>query len=414
LNPPPSDFAGRRVLIAGAGIGGLAAALCFQQRRWHVTVLEQAEYLRSVGAGIQLSPNAMKVLRALGLEAEIIRAGFVPEALELRLGESGFKLIRMPINETDAAGRMRWSAPYIHIHRAELQRVLAEALHERAPGSLQLSARFSRYEQDGTGIRALLEDGTSRSADVLVGADGVHSVLQAQMLGKTPAAFTGNVAWRAVVPMQALGGNVPPPTACAWLGKGRHAVTYRLSRGPDALANLVAVVEQSGWQDESWTAEGTREEALKDFAGWHPVVRKLIENAETLNRWALFDRPPLARWSDGRAVLMGDAAHPMLPFVAQGAAMAIEDAFVLAQSFEGQKSAAASLQTFEAQRHVRTTRVQKASRDNARLFHLDSPVDRLKAYGLMWLAGRVAPAAGLARNDWIYSHDVTAGSALEA
>ena len=390
-------------LIAGGGIGGLTAALCLRAHGWDVTVLEKAPDLAEVGAGLQLSPNAMKVFEALGLDGTLAATGFTPEGIEVRMGESGMRLLHAPLGKTAVD---RWGSPYLHIHRADLLDCLAQQLDSRAPGALRLGTAVTRYGQDGAGVTAVLETGETLSGDVLIGADGIHSAIRACMLGPDKPAFTGNVAWRAVVPVDRLGADTPPPVACAWMGRGKHAVTYCLRGG--ALANLVAVVERDDWTTESWTEAGTREEALADFTGWHPIITRLIEEADGLFRWALFDRPPLTTWTDGRVALMGDAAHPMLPFMAQGAAMAIEDAWAMAACLCGDTDVPGALTAYQARRHARATAVQTGSRANAKTFHQRTALGRLKTYGPMWLAGRIAPSIGLMRQDWVYGYDVVA------
>ncbi len=393
------------VLIAGAGIGGLGAALCALHFGHRVTVVERADKLREVGAGIQLPPNAMRVFRALGLEPGIARNAFAPEAIEARMGETGRTLFDIPLGE---AAKDRWGAPYLHIHRADYIAALRSALEARAPGSLQLGAGLADYRQTERGVEAVLDSGEVLHADLLIGADGIRSAVRKRMLGPDAPVFTGNVAWRAVVPVSALGEQAPRPTACAWMGRGRHAVTYRLRRG--ALANFVGVVERSDWTREGWSEPGERADALSDFAGWHPTVTTLLERVPdgALHRWALYDRAPLPRWTDGAVALLGDAAHPMLPFLAQGAAMAVEDAWVLARALSVPgRGVADSLRAYQAERLPRTTAVQAGSRANMGTFHQRTAWGRLSTYGPMWLAGRLAPTLVHRRMDWIYGHDVT-------
>lgn len=391
-----------KAIVAGGGIGGLTAALCLNHFGWDVQVLEAASELGEVGAGIQLSPNAMKVYRALGLDHALDVVGFRPEALEIRMGLSGMGLVRAPLGRPAEA---RWGAPYLHIHRADLVRVLAEALEVRAPGAVQLGTRLMGYEiQAGSGVSVTCDHEAAEQGDMLVGADGIHSVVRAQMLGPDKPVFTGNVAWRSVVPVEILGEDAPDPVVCAWMGRGKHAVTYRVRGG--RLANLVAVVERDDWTGESWTEPGSRDDALSDFEGWHPTITRLLEESDALYRWALFDRPPLAHWTDGPVALLGDAAHPMLPFMAQGAAMAIEDGWALAACVSSGKDVDAGLRAYQALRYARASRVQAGSRANATLFHQQTALGRLLNYGPMWLAGRVSPAVALGRQDPVYSYDI--------
>lgn len=390
------------ILIAGGGIGGLTAALALERFGHSVRVVEQAGVIQEVGAGLQISPNGMHVLNALGLSARVMRDAYRPEGIEMRLGRSGRVVFDVPLRRK---GEGRWGADYVHLHRADLIEALKDMLLERAPDALLLGRQVDRYEQAGDRVKLHLVGGEVLEADLLVGADGIHSVIRAQMLGTDAARFTGNVAWRATVAMTELGDVVPPPTACAWVGSKRHAVTYRLRRG--SIANFVGVVERRDWQVESWAETGQREDALHDFRRWNPVITRLIERADVLHRWALFDRAPLTAWHDGRVVLLGDACHPMLPFLAQGAVMSIEDAYVLAASLKGEDNVEAALGTYEARRKPRTTKVQANARSNAKLFHRAGPVGSLTTFGPMAIGARLAPELVKSRLDWIYGHDVT-------
>ncbi len=394
----------RTAIICGAGIGGLCTALALHARGWSVRVIEQTKTLREVGAGLQLSPNACKVLAALNVLPALRAQAFQPHALEMRLGRTGQRIFHIPI---DAHSTAHWGAPYLHMHRADLLNVLVAALQHRAPGALQLDAQLQHIEHTAHGVQLELADGSSLEADLLIGADGIHSRLRELLFGPDQAHFTGHVAWRAVVPITALGKHAPPPTACVWTGRGKHAVTYRLRSG--TLANLVGVVEHRHWSRESWTQRGETAEALNDFAGWHPHVTTLIEHADQPLRWALFDRPPLTRWHHRHCVLLGDACHPMLPFLAQGAAMAIEDAWVLAHSLDMPVDLPQALSHYQNLRQPRAGRVQSASRRNARLFHRPAP-----AYWPLWLLARLWPGFIHTRQDWLYRHDVTTQTSLNS
>ncbi len=391
-----------KLIISGGGIAGLTAALCALHFGHQVTVLERAPALAEIGAGIQLPPNAMKVFEALGLGDALDAIAFQPTAIEARMGVSGRELFNIPLAEAAVA---RWGAPYLHIYRADYIDVLATALQAQNPLAIKLGANVTGYRQTADAVYAQLADGTEISGDVLLAADGIHSPLRAQMLGDEKPIFTGNVAWRATVPMEVLGEDAPRPTACAWMGAGKHCVTYRLRRGE--LANFVGVVERDDWTKESWTERGTKADALADFEGWHPTIRRILSEAKELYRWALFDRAPLQTWIDGRVALLGDAAHPMLPFMAQGAAMAVEDAWVVAQSLSDKADATDALQHYQSVRYQRTAHVQAGSRANAKTFHRRTSLGKLATYGPMYLAGKFAPSIIHARQDRLYGHDVT-------
>ncbi|MEM7491789.1 MAG: FAD-dependent monooxygenase [Pseudomonadota bacterium] len=394
-----------RVLVAGGGIGGLTAALCFANRGAQVVVFEQAKAFTDVGAGLQLSPNAMKVLIWLGLGSAIEGAGFAPEFAEMRMGESGQTVFKFPLGDGKSSEK-RWGAPYRHIHRADFVQVLHTALQQFDCVDLVNAEAADSYEQDGERLTLKLNSGRVEHGDCIVAADGIHSAIREHMLGPDQPRFTGNIAWRGIAPMEALGEMLPDPNATIWLGRGKHVVTYRLRGG--TVANFVGVVETSNWYGEGWYEEGTRDDAFADFKGWHPIVRSLIEAAPQLFKWGLFDRPRLERWVDGRVALLGDAAHPMLPFMAQGAGQAIEDAFILAREVMEGGPTDEALKRYEGIRKPRATRVQDVSRGNATLFHHRSAARRFATYGPMWMAGKLAPRAIMAQQDWLYGYDPVA------
>ena len=394
-----------KVLIAGGGIGGLTAALCCHHFGHDVTVFEQASELTEIGAGLQVPPNAMKVFEALGIDKAIAQKAFRPHAIEARMGVSGRSIFTIPLGQS--AAKM-WDSDYLHIHRADFIDTLKLALLSRIPNGLQLGAAVTGFNQGPETVKVRLSDGRDISGDVLVGADGIKSVIRETMFGPDAPVFTGNVAWRVVVPITALSSHPPNPTACVWMGRGRHGVTYRL-RGGD-WANFVGVVESKDWTQEGWTEKGNPEDALKDFEGWHPTITDIIKSAapDSLYRWALYDRAPLESWTQGRTALLGDAAHPMLPFMAQGAAMAVEDSWVLARELsQSERSAAQSLRAYHNIRSARTAKAQATSRANMSRFHQRTLLGKLATYGPMWLAGKIAPKAVHKRMDWLYKFDVT-------
>lgn len=392
-----------KVLIVGGGIGGLTAALCCHHFGHEVTVYEKSAVMSEVGAGLQVSPNAMKVFTALGLEKQISENSFSPEKIEARLGVSGRHIFSIPLAQH---ALKKWGGPYLHIHRADYIAALKSALEGRQPGAIETNAEVLSYSQNSETASLHLTDGRKFTGDVVIAADGIKSVIRTAMLGEDKPDFTGNVAWRAVVETAVLE-HPPNPTACVWMGAGRHAVTYRLDQGK--LVNFVGVVERDDWTRESWTERGNKQDALDDFKGWHPTLSAVLEaaNKTSLYRWALFDRKPLTRWTDGRVALLGDAAHPMLPFLAQGAAMAVEDAWAVAALLSvSERSAALSLTQYQAGRLGRTSKVQAASRSNMKTFHQASLIGQISTYGPMWLAGRLAPKIVHNRMNWIYGYDV--------
>jgi salicylate hydroxylase len=391
-----------KAIVIGGGIGGVTTALCLLDAGIEVELHERSGALTEVGAGIQLSPNGTKVLAKLGLSPAIEGIAFRPKSLDMRLGQSGAQVFSIPIREEAVA---RYGAPYFHIHRADLMSALSAALQTRAPHCLHLNHELVSIAQDDNSVVASFSDGSNAIGDVLIGADGIHSAARTQLFGTQPARFTGNVAWRIVVPADEQLRKLVPPAATVWVGPGRHVVTYYLRRGE--LINFVGVVERDDWQKEGWTEQGDISDLRNDFAGWATPVTEVIARAKECFRWALFDRNPLDRWSHGCVTLLGDACHPMLPFLAQGAVMAIEDAWVLSRHLRaGGNDVSAALTAYQSERKPRTSRVQMGARRQMGLFHKQGRAAQLATYAPMWLAAHFAPSFVLSRQDWLYSFDV--------
>ena len=382
----------RRILIAGAGIGGLTAALCLARRGFEAVVLERDRELGAGGAGIQLSPNASRVLHHLGLASALDERASHPAAIAFRHWRSGRVLGSSTLG---AAARAAYGYPYYHVHRGDLLRVLLQAALREPGVSLHAGVEARAARPCGAGAALLAADGEAFVGAAVVGADGIRSAVRAALFGEPPPAFTGNVAWRALAPAAGLGEELTRPAV--WWGPGKHFVHYPVRRG--ALINCVCVVPKRGWEVESWTEPGDREELRADFAGWHAAIGTLIDRmaSRSLRKWALHDRPPLAKWGRGAVTLLGDACHPMLPFLAQGAAAAIEDAAVLAGSMANSADPIAGLRRYEALRRPRVARMQRLSRRNGRAYHL-------RGAGA-WLRNRVAGRFAARLMDEIYGYD---------
>ncbi len=386
---------GLEITIIGGGIGGLASALCLRQAGAEVRVLEQAEAIHEVGAGIQISPNGFRVLDALGMGEEVRAVTQPAEAVVLRDGRAGRQVLRLDLSGPDTRGAYRF------VHRADLIEVLAARVRDCGV-QIRLLQKVSDIVP-GTRPVIRLAHGDVQSADLVVGADGLNSVIRPALNGAEVPFFTGQVAWRAIVPNSAD----HPPEATVHMGPGRHLVSYPLRGG--ALVNLVAVEERKAWVAESWSGEDDAANLRAAFAGFGGAVPALLNNVERPGLWGLFRHPVARRWHAPGVVLLGDAAHPTLPFLAQGANMALEDAWALtaALSREG-ADLEARLKQFQDWRRARVVRVIAAANGNAWKYHLRTPGLRQVAHLGMGLMGRLMPQRMLGQFDWLYGYDVTA------
>jgi salicylate hydroxylase len=383
------------VAVIGGGIGGLAAAASLLQAGFDVHVYEQAKALGEVGAGINIGPNASRLLHRLGLAERLGACGIKPTTFDQRRWDDGRYLLRAPLG---AMVEEKFGAPYYTFHRADLHDAIASALPTER---VHLGHRFTRLVDYGDCVEAQFESGHAVSADVLVGADGIHSAVRHALLGPERPRFTGCVAYRGLVPADRLTHLNLERTTSIWMGPERHFVHYFVSSG--RLVNFVAVTEEDSWQRESWVDRGEVADALAAFAGWHPQVRGIIGATEETYKWALFDRAPLPRWSVGRVTLLGDACHPMLPFMGQGAAQTIEDAATLTACLN-KHDVAAALKIYEKLRLPRASRLQSMSQTNKARFHLPDGAEQQQRDAHMAQGATDWSFAAIA---WLYEHDAS-------
>jgi salicylate hydroxylase len=384
-----------RIALVGGGIGGVTAALALAQRGFAPRIYEQAAELKEIGAGIQVTPNSAKVLRALGLERELAAASFEPECIATRDSVTGRLVSRVPAKETYVT---TFGAPWYQLHRADLLDMLARKL---PPGTVRTGARCIGVTLSPNAATLSFADGRREEADVVVACDGIHSVVREALFGRSEARFTGHMCWRALVPADALPPGHVAPDLTAWMEPRAHVVTYYVRRGE--LVNLVAFRESKEWVEESWSMESDPREMRDAYARVHPDLRLLLERVPRCFKWGVFDRDPLPQWTKGCATLLGDAAHPMLPFLAQGAAMAIEDGYVLARELARAGDVALALARYEAERRPRTARVQLAARAQGEAIHFHSRLEGLKRR--LGLYRRGERNAEQLKRDWIFSYD---------
>lgn len=383
------------IVIVGAGIGGLTAASLLLAKGYRVRVLEQASQLGEVGAGIQMSANAVKVLKAVGVEPTLEAKGVKPEAFEFRRFNTGELLHRIPLGISHLE---RHGACYYQMHRVDLHAALVDTVLMRQPGAIELSCRVQSVHEDANGAAVTTSDGRTFKADLVVGADGVKSVVRQHVLGADKPVFTGQVAWRVTVPTERIAVDQRPPVvSTVWCGPRNHGVMYYLRGG--RLLNFVGCMARP-WEEESWTSARPWQELSDDYTGWHPMVRAVIESADRdqCYRWALNSREPATVWSTERVTLLGDAVHSTLPYMAQGAAMAIEDAAVLTRVLDGPNlNLSQALKTYHEHRAPRTTRIVRESSEMGSLYQIDNAQEMRQAFHDRNIAK--------SRNEWLYPYD---------
>src|SRR6201991_2019774 len=350
-----------KVLIAGGGIGGITALLALRQRGIAAELFEQAAAFAQVGAGLQVSGNATRILRKLGLGGPLAQVAYYPEGRDYRAWDDGDRLYYTPLGERAEA---HFGAPYYTAHRADLLDVLLGGLEA---GSFRLGCRIERFDQDDDGVTLTLADGTTATGDVFIGADGIHSTVRAQLFGRELPRYTGNVAWRGLVPAERVAHLDLGRVTGVWMGPNRSIVQYYVAAAH--TFNWIGISRSEQPAHESWLAEGRIEDALAEYSGWHTTIRSIIAATPRVLRQALYDREPLADWRIGRVVLLGDAAHPMMPFYAQGEAQSIEDAYVLAGCLAAAPDQpVAALERYVKLRQPRTAWMQGLARHEEELY----------------------------------------------
>jgi salicylate hydroxylase len=378
-----------RAIIVGGGIGGLTAAIALRQTGWSVQVIERADQFGEVGAGVQLGPNATRVLRRLGLGEELDEISVAPEAVRFLRWADDAALSEWQMTEL----LERFGARYYTLYRPDLIEILAAA---QPSEDMMLGTEVTDVTATPGGAAVSTAEGTRLEADLVLGCDGIHSTVRSRTIGDVPARFSGMCAYRAVVPSDGV-----EQTVRNWLGPHRHLVAYPVGRGGRYL-NLVCVDTASDWRTESWTAPGDPDELRDAFKGWSPEVTSLLDRvAGPIYRWGLYDREPLPTWLASAVALVGDACHPMLPFMAQGAAQAIEDAAVLAQCLAGGADIGDALRRYEQLRLPRASRIQRLSYDNNVVYHLaDGPEQRARDHAM--IRGEAFSADALS---WLFEDD---------
>ncbi len=361
---------GLSIAIVGAGIGGLAAAALLLKRGFNVTVYEQATRFARVGAGIQQSPNVMKVHRGLGIEKRLREVAFTPTSSLNRDALTGATTNEYPLGK-DA--EERYGAPFLAMHRGDLHAALADLVPAE---HIHLGRKLQSIDQDGSQVSLTFEDGERVQADVVIGADGVHSLIRDHVAGRENPRFTGRIAYRTTFPTSRLKGVDIGMSRTKWWGPDRHIVIYHTTANRDEVYFVTSTPEKADWiTKESWSIKGDLDELQEAFSHFHPDVRAVLAAAPEVHKWGIFERDPLPLWTTGRITLLGDSCHPMTPYMASGAAMALEDSVVLARCLEGATAATVekALHTYEANRKPRTSAVQAGSSANTWMRNATDP-----------------------------------------
>jgi salicylate hydroxylase len=391
----------RTIIVAGAGIGGLTASLALARQGFRVVVLEKAERLEEAGAGLQLSPNASRVLIELGLQPRLAPRAITPEAISIISARSGGEIARLPLGD---AATSRAGAPYWVVHRADLQAALQAEVNDHPDIELRLGCQFEDVGTHAKGLTVVQRSGNTRQQELalaLVGADGIWSAVRHHLFPDVQPRFSGLIAWRGTLDATQLPREYTSRRVQLWMGPNAHLVAYPIAGA--RRINVVAIVPGT-WNRPGWSAPGEANEIKNAFtARWPAGARMMIGAVDEWRKWALFTVPDGGEWTDGAVVLLGDAAHAMLPFAAQGAGMAIEDAAVLAKCLgetqnEGGPSMASAMQMYARTRRSRISRVQRTARQNGRIYHLTGPL----AFARDLAIKAMGPARMLARQDWIY------------
>ncbi len=392
----------RTIFVAGAGIGGLAASLALAKKRFRVVVLEKAEKLEETGAGLQLSPNASRILVELGLEPRLAGRAVTPESINVMSARAGGEISRLPLGE---AATFRAGAPYWVVHRADLQAALQAEVNDNPDIELRLGCQFEDVTKHARGLTVVQRSGLSRQQDLataLIGADGIWSSVRHHLFPEVQPQFSGLIAWRGTLAATALPREYTAPRVQLWMGPNAHLVAYPISGGRQI--NIVAIVPGT-WNRPGWSAPGEINEIKRAFASsrWPATARMLVGAVDDWRRWALFTVPDAGEWSQGQIALLGDAAHAMLPFAAQGAGMAIEDAAVLAKSLsegapDNAAGVAAALKRYGRLRRGRIAKVRRAARRQGRIYHMTGPAAAARDFVIQALG----PKRMLARQDWIF------------
>ena len=388
------------IIIIGAGISGLTLCLILIKNGYPAILFEKEKEIDQPGAGINISPNGSAVLFQLGIKEKIITIADKPNTIELKTYKKGLTISKQNLN--DDSERL-FNYPYLQMQRKDIINILMEEINNISPNIIRTNHSFESYTENKQSVLAHFNNQRSFEGSIVVGCDGINSAVRKIILPNSENKFSGIIAWRGLVDMDKLSKKTQNLSSTVWMGKNSHFVHYPIKKSK--FINFIGTLRKDKWENNSWHQTGDKEELKKDFIDWNGTVKEIIDNTDVIYKWGLFENKSLPNWTTKRSVIIGDAAHPMSPSYGQGANTAIEDAIILYRSilcFKNDTDSA--LKKFQKNRKLRTEKIQKASKLNTRLFHLNNPILRVIIYSGIYIISRLVPFI-LIKSSWIYKYN---------
>ena len=388
------------IIIIGAGISGLALCLILIKNGYPAALFEKEREIDQPGAGINISPNGNAVLFQLGIKDKILNIADKPNTIELKTYKRGFTISKQNLNSDS---ERLFGYPYLQMQRKEIINILIEEINDIDPNIIRTNHSFENFTENDQSVLAHFNNQKSFEGSIIVGCDGINSTVKKIMLPESKNKFSGIIAWRGLVDMKKLSSNIQDLSSTVWMGQNSHFVHYPIKKGK--FLNFIGTLKKEKWESSSWHQTGSKEELISDYKDWHTTVKEIINSTDKIYKWGLFENKPLPNWVSKRSIIVGDAAHPMSPSYGQGANTALEDAVILYRSIMHFKNDSESaLKKFQKNRKSRTQKIQKASKLNTRLFHLNNPIFRVIIYFGMYVLSNLVPLI-MIKSKWIYRYD---------
>ena len=388
------------IIIIGAGISGLALCLILIKKGYPVALFEKEREIDQPGAGINISPNGNAVLFQLGIKDKILNIADKPNTIELKTYKRGFTISKQNLNSD--SDRL-FGYPYLQVQRKEIINILIEEINDINPNIIRTNHSFENFTENDQSVLAHFNNQKSFEGSIIVGCDGINSTVKKIMMPESKSKFSGIIAWRGLLDMKKLSSKIQDLSSTVWMGQNSHFVHYPIKKGK--FLNFIGTLKKEKWESSSWHQTGSKEELISDYKDWHTTVKEIINSTDKIYKWGLFENKPLPNWVSKRSIILGDAAHPMSPSYGQGANTALEDAVILYRSIMHFKNDSESaLKKFQKNRKSRTQKIQKASKLNTRLFHLNNPIFRVIIYFGMYVLSNLVPLI-MIKSKWIYRYD---------